>query len=495
MIRLEHVTHLYADSDQPALHDVSLTVRPGEAVCVMGRNGSGKSTLIKIIAGLLRPTRGQVHVNGATPADDTSRAVGILFQNADNQMVATVVEKELAFSLENQAASQAAMETAISETCERFRLTSLRTRLTSELSGGEKQRVALGSIMIQNPPVLLLDEPDTFLDAAGQKIVREELRRLHAAIPNLTELRISHSPAIARDYQRLIVFDGGEITVDDEPEAVFQDQKRLVQAGLSVTGAEDSRQWVTERLGTRHVSEIAAKSISFGYDSSRPVIDNVNMSLTAGETVALVGATGVGKTSLGLLLCGVHMPSSGSLLFRDETGSELSRRDIRGQVVAVLQQAERQFFLDSCAREVAFGPSNLGHSLTPAEIDYFLDLVGLPAERFRKRDPFTLSEGEKRRLAFATALSMSPSFLIFDEPTAGLDPAGVGQFLGMSRLLRQHGLGQLVISHDRFVVEHVANRVLFLRSPRDLVDVWPSELDAQADLADLLAPSHFLSVE
>jgi len=125
----------------------------------MGANGSGKTTLARLIAGLIKPFRGRIDIghNGNT-------RVGILFQNPDNQMVAVTVEKEIAFALENQNVPLKEMETRITQTLERFSITHLRKRLNSELSGGEKQRVALASVMIAEPSILLLDEPDSFLD-------------------------------------------------------------------------------------------------------------------------------------------------------------------------------------------------------------------------------------------------------------------------------------------------------------------------------------------
>jgi energy-coupling factor transporter ATP-binding protein EcfA2 len=142
----------------------------------------------------------------------------------------------------------------------------------------------------------------------------------------------------------------------------------------------------------------------------------------------------------------------------------------------MLQQPERQFFLETCAEEVAFGPSNRGRSLSSAEINSFFELVGLSPARFVDRDPFSLSAGEKRRLAFAAVLAMSPSFVIFDEPTAGLDGEGVGRFIALSRALRQLGVGQIIISHDGDVVRQLCDRVAYMTRRGDLLLLSLSEL-------------------
>jgi energy-coupling factor transporter ATP-binding protein EcfA2 len=180
MIKLENITYRYRGGSRAALRNLNLHVDRGEAVCVMGRNGSGKSTLARLVAGLIKPEQGRVVVNGddTRPIDGGPR-VGILFQNTDNQMVATLVDSELAFALENMAFGQDEMEAAVTAVAERFGISHLLRRLTSDLSGGEKQRVALASIMIQDPPVLVLDEPDSFLDEAGRRILSSELLRIH----------------------------------------------------------------------------------------------------------------------------------------------------------------------------------------------------------------------------------------------------------------------------------------------------------------------------
>ena len=174
MLRFEDVSYRYAEDAPEALREVSVTVNPGEAVAVMGANGSGKSTFVRLAARLHEPSKGWVKV---TDRAGRETPVGILFQNPDNQMVAVTVEKEIAFALENLATPLDEMEERITDTLARFGISHLRRRLTAELSGGEKQRVALASVMISEPEVLVLDEPDSYLDQAGKIALREEDRK------------------------------------------------------------------------------------------------------------------------------------------------------------------------------------------------------------------------------------------------------------------------------------------------------------------------------
>ena len=203
-----------------------------------------------------------------------------------------------------------------------------------------------------------------------------------------------------------------------------------------------------------------------------------------------MGPTGSGKSSLGLLLSGVLKPHSGEIYYLDRAGAELDGRNRAGWVSTVLQQPERQFFLSTCAKEVAFGPHNLGHELTDDETRGYLELIGLEPDRFAERDPFSLSVGEKRRLAFACVLSMSPSFVVFDEPTASLDQEGVGRFVALSRLLKARGIGQIVISHEGQIISALADKVLYLRGDGSYELLATEELFARDEFAGVVAETN-----
>lgn len=486
MIKIHDLTYWYRDASDAALRDVTLSVQPGEALCVMGRNGSGKTTLFKLIAGLAAPSRGTVQVNGQGAESDNGRSqVAILFQNPENQMVATVVEKELAFALENRAAPLSEMEPVIAQVAERFGIVHLLRRVTSELSGGEMQRVALAAIMICDPPILLLDEPDAFLDETGRAKLHAELTRLHEERPDLVELRITQSHAVARSYKRLVVIDAGAVVYDGPP-SVFLDQltqpERMAPHDAPLPEIFTSTAHSEDRL-----AEIELENVTFAYPGGEPILRELTVSFKTGDRVAMVGPTGSGKSTLGLLLCGLIRPTGGSVSFCDKDGRVIAPSAARGQVVAILQQPERQFFLETCAKEIAFGPSNLGKPLTPEQIDNLLDWAGLPAKRFANRDPFTLSAGEKRRLALAAVLAMGPSLVIFDEPTAGLDPDGTAWFFRLSGGLAQAGVGQMIITHDGDLVRQLSDRVLYVKPSGRLISLTTDQFCCDAKYAGIVS--------
>ncbi|MBD3403126.1 ATP-binding cassette domain-containing protein [candidate division GN15 bacterium] len=483
MIRCHNLTYRYPGAERASLDNLSLEITPGESLAVMGPNGSGKSTLALLLAGLLEPTEGELTITpGNGESDNDFPPVGLLFQNPDNQMVSVVVDKEVAFALENRAIPMADMEQRVWATLESFGIQHLGHRLTTELSGGEKQRVALAALMVYDPPVLVLDEPDSYLDVAGRRMLREQLTQLHDRDDNLIEVRITQYPQVARQYNRVIRLDAGRIAADGAPDEVLGDPVENGTAPNKPTATQ-----VPSDTTTDQSLHVALDGVCFGYDRSTPILTDITLALTQGEICCLVGPTGSGKSTLGLLLAGLLKPDRGEITIRDHSGKSINRPGI---VSAVLQQPERQFFLSSCAEEIAFGPGNRGTDLTVQQVDSFLDQVGLPAARFRDRDPLTLSVGEKRRLAFAVILALEPRFVVFDEPTAALDTDGVALYIRLMHQKRRDGLGAIVITHEGSLVRELADRVLVLSESGRLTDLPAEKFFADPDLRRLVAAGY-----
>ncbi len=460
VMQLEQISYQFPGTDEPVLRDISLAFAPGERVCLAGANGSGKTTLALLLAGILSPSSGRILVMNQVVPTVPRGLAAFGYQNPDDQMVASVVEKEVAFGLELRNQPMTQMESVISAALESLEISHLARREIATLSGGEKQKTAIAALTVTEPHLLILDEPDSFLDADGKLALEDALRELKKKYPNLSEIRITQDRDTMARYDRLVVLVNGQVIADKPPSEILSDNSVLRASGLVTTPTHHSETNANDSSRSRTSTEsvVRVKDLTFAYPDSEPVISRLNIEWHGGEILGVVGATGSGKSTLGLLLCGLLAPTTGTISY---VGS--SKRKGGGPLVTMaVQQPERQFFLQTCAEEIAFGPKNLGQSITGYQAERFLSQVGLDPAKYARRDPLTLSVGEQRRLAFAVLLALDRPFLIFDEPTAGLDPAGITQFETIVRELARSGTGILVISHDLGLIERVADRNIVL---------------------------------
>jgi len=238
-----------------ALKGISVEISEGESVAIIGSNGSGKSTLARCLNGLLMPQRGEVRVDGLEVGqranwEQIRQRVGMIFQNPDNQIVSTTVEREIAFGLENLALPSEQLRARVEEILRQFHLRDLRHRPPHLLSGGEKQRLSIAAVLAMRPKYLILDEPTSLLDPVGRREVRELLQRLFAE-GKVTLVHITQFPEEAAEAQRVLVLHGGELVLEGSPEEVFAKRERLGFPPATCAGAE--------RFGDRHPGSTQAR--------------------------------------------------------------------------------------------------------------------------------------------------------------------------------------------------------------------------------------------
>jgi len=237
MIEFRHVSYAYEDDAPQALHDIDLTIAEGEFVAIIGHNGSGKSTLAQHINALYRPDSGQVIVDGMDTADPESlfairSTVGMVFQNPDSQMVASVVEDDVAFGPENLMLPHDEIAERIDEALGTVAMQRYRKADPTTLSGGQKQRVAIASILAMRPKILVLDEPGSMLDPRGRRGIRRIARELNDE--GMTVVLITHFLEEAAAADRVIVMDDGTIALSGTPEEVFSQRRRLRELHMDV---------------------------------------------------------------------------------------------------------------------------------------------------------------------------------------------------------------------------------------------------------------------
>ncbi|MBI4532067.1 MAG: energy-coupling factor transporter ATPase [Candidatus Latescibacteria bacterium] len=574
MIDVRHLTFEY---QTPAgairvLDGIDLQVGRGEFVALMGVNGSGKTTLARCLNGLLLPTSGDVVVEGFTPArpDDLLEIryrVGMVFQNPDEQIVSTVVEREVAFGLENLGSPVEVMRQRVDEILRAFHLERYRRSPTYALSGGEKQRLCIASVMAMRPSYLILDEPTSLLDPQARREVLALLGNLHR--DGVTIILITQSPDEAVHADRVVVVQHGRIALDGPPEAVFGAADRLLSMGLdlpfpmrvvralqgcgvriegtpiredelaealrrlrSVRNRSDPSQLdrppegdtsvllprrpAASSLQLRHRSEggffpaklslpdslprgsgaiIALEKVGYVYDDGLPTarcaLSDVTTCIEAGTCTALIGPGGSGKTTLIQHLNGLLRPTYGRVVVAGQDLWKDRKTDlcsIRQKVGLVFQFPELQLFEETVARDVAFGPTNLGWSegRITESVSQALSAVQLDPDRFGGRNPFSLSGGEKRRVAIAGVLAMEPDVLILDEPTAGLDPAGVRQISGILEELHAQGTTIILITHDMELVAALTERAIVMEEGRIVIDGPVEEVFQQREALEEL---------
>jgi energy-coupling factor transport system ATP-binding protein len=246
MIRFHDVSFEYPgnkNSPSRVIDQLSLTIQDGQYIAIMGPNGSGKSTLAKCFNGLLLPTGGIIEVDGLNTSDLTHLAairqkVGIVFQNPENQIVSTSVEREVAFGLENIGVDPKVMHQVVPAILERFHLSHYQLHPPHLLSGGEKQRLALAAVMAMNPKYLVLDEPTSMLDPSSREELLKIIQEIRAAnthkqaIEQITTVLITQFPEESLAAERLIILEQGRILFDDSPQQVFQNIDQLHAIGL-----------------------------------------------------------------------------------------------------------------------------------------------------------------------------------------------------------------------------------------------------------------------
>lgn len=240
VIKTEKLTFTYSTEEARsfALKDVSLTVDKGSFVAVLGHNGSGKSTFAKHLNAILLPSKGKVYSYGYDTSDPDNlinirKNVGMVFQNPDNQLVATVVEEDIAFAPENLGLPSDEIRKRVDQCLKAVGMEKFATHAPHMLSGGQKQRIAIAGVLAMEPNVLVMDEPTAMLDPVGRKEVMRTIKKLNKE-DGITVILITHHMDEAAQADRVVVIDGGQVTLDGTPREVFTHRKELLEIGLSV---------------------------------------------------------------------------------------------------------------------------------------------------------------------------------------------------------------------------------------------------------------------
>ena len=475
MIEVRDATVALAPDRAPVLQGVNLTVAPGQLVAVIGENGSGKTTLARLLCAVHAPDEGCVVVDGhgtagaAAELDAVRRLVGCVRQDPADQIVMARVYDEVAFGPRNLGLDEDEVTARVEGALACCGLCGLEQRPTSELSGGEEQRLAIAGVLAMRPRYVVLDEPFAHVDAAQRPRLRalvQELAHGHGAGVVL----VTHDEEEALDADAVLVLEQGRALYLGAPEDLRGREpalwNRLLGAcpappvagpagGGAPEGADGALRPAKPGATRPTASTLRCEGLSYSYGGHR-VLDGLDLEARPGRVLLLAGPSGCGKSTFAALAAGLYQPDAGRVTLG---GAGVAP----GRVGLALQDPERQFFLDTVFDEVAFGPRNLGLSETEVEarVAAAVRAVGLD-EGLLGRDPFTLSGGEARLAAIASVFSLDAEACIFDEPTAGLDGRGRAAVHAMARAQAQAGRVVIVISHDLAEWRRTADDVVTL---------------------------------
>ena len=453
MIRLEHVYFTYGNSDSGALEDVSLSVRKGECVLLCGSSGCGKTTVTRLVNGLIPhfyegECKGSVSVCGMDVRTQelytVSKRVGSVFQNPRSQFFCLDTTSELAFGCENLGLGAEEIRTRVSRAVKELELEPLTGRDIFKLSGGEKQRIACGSISAMSPDIFVLDEPTSNLDAISVERLKNVLSLWKSR--GKTILIAEHRLYWLKELcDRVVYLDRGKIEMDipmDEFKK-FSGQK-LRDMGLRTLLAPDEISAGADPYPAKG-TDMLLQNYHFGYDK-KPVLELDDMPLPKNEIVAVTGQNGAGKSTFVRCLCGLEKKFRGRTIIE---GRACTPKEMLRRCYLVMQDVNHQLFCESVLDEVLLGTAD--DAATREKARQLMEKLGV--WELRDKHPMALSGGQKQRVAICSAVLAGKDILVFDEPTSGLDYQHMAGTAELFRELRSIGKSIFIITHDNELIE------------------------------------------
>ena len=488
-IEISQLSFTYENRTAPALNRINLSVEPREFVLLAGASGSGKSTLMKCVNGLI-PHRyvgdysGQVNVRGRpVPVCQflqLSLTVGTVLQEADKQLVSSIVEDDVAFGPGNLALPRSEIERRVQKSLEAMDIFDLRERSIFAISGGQKQRLAIADVLAMEPEILLFDEPLANLDSNGVRLMQEIFRTLHEKGKTIIVSEHRTEEVLRAEPTRVVVIDNGRLLADSrDPRILIKFRNVLkVPAEYAIeqtTEPEpDAGKPNQESVTIREVATmrllVQVEDLAFEYSGGVRALSDVNLTIHEGERVALLGNNGAGKSTLALSLIGLLKPTSGHILIEDKDAKQLNTSEIARTLCLVFQSPFSMLFARTVRDELSFGPKNLGYSA-----EQIASVVPETASRCSIRhlldgSPFASSFGEKKRICVGAVLTIRPKCIILDEPTAGQDYRSYSNFMNFICSLGEHVKSFIVITHDPDLAIEYTDRAIVLSGGKIIAD-------------------------
>jgi energy-coupling factor transporter ATP-binding protein EcfA2 len=514
---VDNVSYQYPHAERFALTNLSLTLGRGEFVGLIGPTGAGKTTLCLAFNGIVPQFYGgrffgYVRVAGLdtldSPVSTLARHVGQVLQDPEIQLIATSVENEVAFALENIGLPRAQMRERIAWALDAVRLGGAERRHPSELSGGQKQRLAIAAGLAMRPDLLVLDEPTAQLDPVGAQEVFATVHELNREL-GIAILIASHAAEELAEYaDRLVLLAEGRIVTQGTTDEVYSQVDLLrrhhlrppqVATTFYLIGAGRPNGRANRRIpvrlddGLRAFEQLngslcpqppdlpphapyggqpllSVKDLHHTYPDGTQALKGVSLDIHPGEYVLIAGQNGAGKSTLVRHFLHLLEPTAGGVRVGGEDATAQPTSTLARRVGYVAQNPDSQLFSRTVGEEVAFALHHLGYAEDEVERRVVENLGALGLLPERERHPFALPKGDRARVVIAAILALEPEVVIFDEPTTGQDYQGARHILEISRRLHQMGKTIVVITHHLYLMPGYAERVIVMGRGTILLD-------------------------
>ena len=537
VISIKDLRYRYRGQKKFALDGINLELPRGAFLIVMGPSEAGKSTLAATINGLIPhfykgKYEGEVTVMGRNTQEKTvaqmAEIVGMVFQDFEAQLFSTNVELEVAFGPENFAVDREEIGRRIQENLEYVGLTEFAHRPPSTLSGGQKQKLAIASVLALKPLVLVMDEPTTDLDPISKMGVFEITHRL-CKRDDLTLMIFEHETEEALFADQVAFIKEGKLVRIGSTREMLREVDLMESLGVMPLGIpkffknigakelpltpeegvkvfqaggwkikEEAYQEkiVAEKAELEKLTNplIQCKDLEFSYNPEVQALKGINMQIFEGDMVAIVGQNGSGKTTLAKHFNGLLMPTKGEVWVNGLPTREQGVFKLGQRVGYVFQNPDHQIFSETVFDEVAFSPRlrKLSEDEIKERVAEALKAVDL--EGAENEDPFSLTKSGRQRVAVASVLAAKPEVLILDEPTTGLDYGEQRSMMEMVRRLNENGSTIIFVTHHMWVVAEYARRVFVLKDGRLILEGTTREVfSCSEELVEAsLRPPHFV---
>ncbi|MCX7903761.1 MAG: energy-coupling factor transporter ATPase [Caloramator sp.] len=474
-IKIKDFTYYYPETSRPSLQNINLTINEGEFILIIGPSGCGKSTLLRAINGLIPnfyggKIKGEVLIKNKNISEvsknELFKTVGFIFQDPEKQSVYNSIEREIAFGMENLNMDIRRMKKNIAEVSDLFNLDFIKEKSVNDISGGERQKVEIASVVAMDPDIIILDEPTSQLDPISADEILNSINKLNKDMGKtviLVEQRLEKCFDMA---DRILIMENGkiinQISKDDIniyinkinflpkismifKEAGFKTLPLNIKEAKKLIANFNISNPSNRNLKSFNDEILKVDNLNFEYNPNKAVLKNINFNLHKGEILGIMGQNGAGKTTLSKILVGLIKKFKGKVIINGKEIQSLSNIERVKSIGYLAQNPTLYFGRDTVFDEVAYSIRNIGEFDREKVIEL---LKKFDLYEIMGKNPRDLSGGQKQRLAIACTVITKPDILILDEPTRGIDifhKIEIGNFIKEYASL---GKSIIIITHD-----------------------------------------------